>query len=173
MGYRKEILIPKELIRKRVKEIAEKIRMDYEGKELVLVGILKGCVFFLADLAREIPLSIKIDFLRVASYGSEMVPGKANLTKDVEIPLNGKHVIIVEDIVDTGQTLNYVKEIIKNKGAESVKTCVLIDKLERREKEVELDYCAFKVEKGFLVGYGLDYNEENRCLPDIYILKEE
>jgi len=173
MGYKKEILIPKELIRERVKEIAEKIKMDYEGKELILIGILKGCLFFLADLAREIPLPIKIDFIRVASYGSEMVPGQVSLTKDVEIPLNGKHVIIVEDIVDTGQTLSHVKEIIKDKGAESVKTCVLIDKLERREKEVELDYCAFKVEKGFLVGYGLDYNEENRCLPDIYVLKEE
>ncbi len=172
MNYEKELLIPREIIAERVKELAEAIEKDYVGKELILVGILKGAVFFLADLARELSIPIKIDFIRVASYGSEMEPGSISLTKDVELPVEGKSVLIVEDIVDTGQTLHYVKELMEKKGAESVKVCVLIDKKERREKELDIDYCAFRVEKGFLIGYGLDYNEEGRCLPEIYVLKE-
>ncbi len=170
-GYKKELLIPQQLIDKRIKEIADQITEDYKGKELILIGILKGAIFFLADLARQLSLPVKIDFIRVSSYGSRMEPGKLTLTKDVEIPIQGKPVLIVEDIIDTGHTLNYVKRLLLDKGAESVKICVLIDKTERREKEIDIDYCAFKVEKGFLIGYGLDYNEEGRCLPEIYILQ--
>ncbi len=173
MKYKQELLIPRELIQERVKEIAQQISMDYEGRELVLVGILKGVVFFMADLAREISLPIRIDFLRIASYGSGMESGQIRLTKDLELPVEGKSVLIVEDIVDTGKTLDYVTRLLKEKGVESVKICALIDKRERRDIEIDLNYCAFRVEKGFLVGYGLDYNEEYRCLPDIYILKEQ
>jgi len=172
MNYEKELLIPKKIISERIKELADAIEEEYRGKELILVGILKGAVFFLTDLARELSLPTKIDFIRVASYGSKMEPGAISLTKDVELSVEGKPVLIVEDIVDTGQTLSYVKELLERKGAESVKICVLIDKKERREKEINIDYCAFRVEKGFLIGYGLDYNEEGRCLPEIYVLKE-
>jgi hypoxanthine phosphoribosyltransferase len=172
MDYKKELLIPREVIAERIKELAEAIEEEYRGKELILIGILKGAVFFLTDLARELSLPIKLDFIRVASYGSGMEPGSISLTKDVELSVEGKPVLIVEDIVDTGQTLSYVKELLESKGAESVKVCVLIDKKERREKQINIDYCAFRVEKGFLVGYGLDYNEEGRCLPEIYVLKE-
>ncbi len=171
--YRKELLIPEHLIQERVKEIAGQITKDYEGKELVLIGILKGVIFFMADLARQISLPLKIDFLRVASYGSGMVSGELSLKKDVELPIQNKPVLIVEDIVDTGKTLQYVKRLLQEKGPESIRICALIDKRERRDVEIELDYCAFRVEKGFLVGYGLDYNEEYRCLPDIFILKEQ
>lgn len=171
--YKQELLIPQQLIQNRVKEIAEQISKDYEGKELILIGVLKGVIFFMADLAREISLPLKIDFLRVASYGSGMEAGEICLTKDVELSIKGRSVIVVEDIVDTGKTLYYVTKLLKEKGPESIKICTLIDKRERREVEIDLNYCAFRVEKGFLVGYGLDYNEEYRCLPDIYILKEQ
>ena len=171
--YRQEILIPQQVIQKRVKEIARQISKDYEGKELVIIGILKGVIFFVADLAREISLPLKIDFLRVASYGSGMEAGEIYMTKDVELPIEDKPVLIVEDIVDTGKTLQYVKRLLQERGPESIRICALIDKRERREADIDLSYCAFRVEKGFLVGYGLDYNEEYRCLPDIYILKEQ
>ncbi len=171
MRYKKELLIPRELIQKRIKEIARKISQDYKGKEPILIGILKGAVFFLTDLVRELTIPVKIDFIRVASYGSKMEPGKVVFTKDIELPIKDKPVIVVEDIVDTGKTLSQVVKILEEKGPESVRTCVLIDKTERREAKVEIDYCAFKVEKGFLIGYGLDFNEEGRSFPDIYVLK--
>jgi len=171
--YKKELLIPKEIIQKRVKEIADQISKDYKDKEVILVGILKGVIFFMADLAREISIPARIDFIRAASYGSGMESGQLRITKDIELPIKEKPVIIVEDIVDTGKTLYHVSRLLKEKGAESVRICALIDKRERRDIEIDIYYCAFRVEKGFLVGYGLDYNEEHRCLPDIYILKEE
>ena len=171
--YKQEILIPQQIIQKRVKEIARQISKDYEGKELVIIGILKGVIFFMADLAREISLPLKIDFLRIASYGSGMEAGEICLTKDVELSIEDKPVLIVEDIVDTGKTLQYVKRLLQEKRPESIRICALIDKRERREANIDLSYCAFRVEKGFLVGYGLDYNEQHRCLPDIYILKEQ
>ncbi len=171
--YKPELLIPRHIIQDRIKEMAREISEDYEERELILIGILKGVVFFIADLAREISLPLKIDFLRVASYGSGMESGEIYLTKDVELSLKGKPVLVVEDIVDTGKTLQYVKRLLQEKDPESIRTCVLIDKRERRDVDIDLNYCAFRVEKGFLVGYGLDYNEEYRCLPDIYILKEQ
>jgi len=173
MGYKREILIPKEVIQKRVKEIASQISEDYKGKEPILIGILKGVIFFIADLARELSIPVKIDFLRVASYGSKMESGEVRITKDIELSIKNKPVIIVEDIVDTGKTLYHVIEFLKKKEPESIKICALIDKTERRDIEINIDYCAFRVERGFLVGYGLDYNEEHRCFPDIYVLKEQ
>ncbi|MCP4681140.1 MAG: hypoxanthine phosphoribosyltransferase [Desulfobacterales bacterium] len=168
----KEILIPKETIQKRVKELAERISSDYRGKEPILVGILNGSVFFFADLIREIQLPAKIDFIRVASYGSQMESsGTIRLTKDVEIPIQGRSVILIEDIVDTGQTLTYILDKIEHRGPESIRVCTLIDKLERRDKKVSIDYCGFTIKEGFLVGYGLDHDEQYRCLPDIYALK--
>jgi len=166
------LLISQEKIQGRVKEIAAQISSDYEGEDVVLIGVLNGAVFFLADLAREITIPVRIDFMRAASYGSRQTSsGKVQLTKDVEIPLRDRSVILVEDIVDTGLTLSHIIEDLKGKGPRSLKTCVLIDKLERREIHVSIDYCGFRVEEGFLVGYGLDFDEQYRNLPDIHVLK--
>lgn len=168
----KEILIPRETIQKRVAELADQISSDYEGKEPILIGILNGVVFFFADLVREIRIPTMIDFIRAASYGSKKTSsGTIRLTKDVEMPVKGKPVILVEDIVDTGLTLTHIVRMLKDKGVESLKICALIDKLERRDMTVSIDYCGFQIEEGFLVGYGLDYDEKYRHLPDICVLK--
>ena len=169
---KKEILIPRKTIRARVKELAGRISSDYAGKEPVLIGILNGVVFFFSDLVMEMNIPSKIDFIRAASYGSgTTTAGSIKLTKDVEIPIQGKDLIIVEDIVDTGLTLNYIVRRLEERGPESIRICALIDKLERRDEEVKIDYRGFHVEKGFLVGYGLDHDEKYRYLSDIYVLK--
>ena len=168
----RKLLISSESIDKRVKELAAQISSDYSGKEPILVGILNGVVFFLSDLARELTVPVKIDFVRAASYGSKMTSsGTIRLTKDVELSVQGKPVLLIEDIVDTGSTLTCIIENMKSKGAESVKVCALIDKLERRTKVVPIDYCGFEIEEGFIVGYGIDYDEQYRHLPSIYVLK--
>ena len=169
----KTLLISRETIQNRVNELADQISFDYEGKEPVFIGILNGVVFFFADLLRMIKIPSKMDFLRVSSYGSEMTSsGTIRLTKDVELPVKGKPVILVEDIVDTGLTLSYLIKHIEHNGVESLKLCALIDNFERREVTVPIDYCGFRIEEdGFLVGYGLDFNEQYRHLPDIYVLK--
>ena len=170
---KKELLLSREVIHARVKELGGQISEDYRGKEPLLVGVLKGSVFFFADLVREITLPSKIDFVRAASYGKEMNScGSVRLTKDLELPVEGKSILLVEDIVDTGLTLSYIKEVLADRGAESIKICALVDKLERRKKHVPLDYCGFMVEDGFLVGYGLDFDEKYRYLPEIFVLKE-
>jgi hypoxanthine phosphoribosyltransferase len=170
---KREVLIPEAVIRKRVGEIADQISNDYQGAEPVLVGILKGSIIFMADLMRAIRIPVQMDFMRAASYGSEMTSsGKIQVTKDIELPIEGKPVILIEDIVDTGLTLAYVKRLLEGRGAASLKICALIDKSERRERDISVDYCGFKVQEGFLVGYGLDCNEEYRNLPEICVLKE-
>lgn len=168
----KEILIPKESIQSRVKELGAKISADYKGREPVLIGILNGVVFFFADLIRQISIPVELDFMRAASYGSEKLSsGQIRLTKDVEIPIKGRQVVVVEDIVDTGLTLTHILRLLEKKGAESVRLCALIDKRERRKVEVHVDYCGFQINEGFIVGYGLDYAEKYRYLPEIYLLK--
>ena len=168
----KQILIPRETIQKRVKELARQISSEYEGKDLVLIGVLNGVIFFFADLVKEISIPTKMDFVRAASYGSEMTSdGTIRMTKDVEISVHGKPVILVDDIVDTGSTLAHVTKILERKGAESIRICALLSKFERRDVEVAVDYCGFEIEGGFVVGYGLDYDEKYRHLPDIYVLK--
>ena len=170
----KEILIPKDKIQGRVKELADQICSDYKGTEPILIGVLNGVVFFIADLARQMTIPMKMDFVRAASYGSGMTSsGTVRLTKDVEIPIRGKPVILVEDIVDTGLTLSKIKDNLEKRGPESVKICVLIDKRERRETQVNIDYCGFHIEEGFIVGYGLDFNEQYRHLADIFVLREK
>jgi hypoxanthine phosphoribosyltransferase len=168
----KEILIPRDKIQDRVKELADQICSDYKGKEPVLIGVLNGVVFFIADLARQMAIPTKMDFVRAASYGSGMTSsGTVRLTKDVEIPIQEKPVILVEDIVDTGLTLSHIVKILERKGPESIRICAFIDKLERRDIAVTVDYCGFQVEEGFIVGYGLDHDEKYRHLSDIYVLR--
>jgi len=171
---KQELLIHQETIKSRIKELARRISSDYSGKEPVFVGILNGSVFFFADIAREMTIPLKIDFIRAASYGSgNSSSGSVRLTKGLEIPVKDKPVILVEDIVDTGLTLSKILDIITEQSPESIKICALIDKQERRKKDITIDYCGFQVEEGFLVGYGLDYNEQFRCLNDIYKLHFE
>jgi hypoxanthine phosphoribosyltransferase len=152
-------------------ELADQISSDFADKEPIMVGILNGAVFFFCDLIREMKLSVKIDFIRAASYGSgSSSSGEIRFTKDLELPIKNQPVIIVEDIIDTGLTLNRIMEILRQRDPLSISICALIDKEERREQNVSVEYYGFKVKQGFLVGYGLDYNEEYRHLPDIYIM---
>jgi hypoxanthine phosphoribosyltransferase len=165
------LLFTREQIRARVREIAEAVSERFEGREPVLIGVLNGAVFFLADLVRELSIPCSIDFIRAASYGRGTVSsGDIRLIKDIEIDIEGRTVIIVEDIVDTGLTLQRILRKFEEKGPLSVHVCVLIDKIERRLENVPLDYSGFRVEKGFLVGYGLDCDEKFRNLPEIYAL---
>jgi len=168
----KKLLIPSKSIEKRVKELANQISVDYEGRDPVLIGVLKGVIFFLADLARELSIPAKIDFIRAASYGSGMTSGRTiQLTKDIGIPIQGKPVILVEDIVDTGLTLTHIMKEVERKDPESVRICALIEKLERQEIKVPIDYCGFRIKEGFIIGYGLDFDEKYRNLPDLYVLR--
>ncbi len=166
----KEIISAEEIGR-RIGELGEEISRDYRGKELVLVGILKGAFIFTADLARALTIPVEIDFVRLASYGSSTTSsGFVRITKDIESDIRGRHVLVVEDIVDTGHTLKYLQDVLGLHGPASVKICCLIDKKERREVDISVDYVGFHVPRGFLVGYGLDYNEAYRHLPGIYHL---
>jgi len=163
-------VLSEEEIKRKVKELAEAIQRDHENEPLVLVGTLKGAFIFLADLVRNFKRKeLEIDFVRVKSYGySNTSSGEIKITKDVEIPLEGKNVILVEDIVDTGLTLDFLKKHLALHRPKSLKICALIDKKERRKVELRLDYVGFVLERGFLVGYGLDYAEKYRHLPGIY-----
>jgi hypoxanthine phosphoribosyltransferase len=146
-----------------VEELAHEISSDYEGKEPILVGVLNGVVFFFADLVKKMTVPSRIDFIRAASYGSgTSSSGDIKFTKDVEMPVQDKPVIVVEDIVDTGLTLTQIVKRLEGKGPESIRICALIDKLERREEEVTIDYCGF---------HGLDHDEQYRYLRDIYVLR--
>ena len=172
MKLKEKPLLSRKTILARVKKLAGQISRDYSGKEPVIVGVLNGVVFFFADLVRELTIPSRIDFVRASSYGSgKSSSGSIRLSKDLEIPIKDEFVIVVEDIVDTGLTLTKILEVLWKRNPKSLKTCVLIDKLERREKPVIIDYCGFQVKEGFLVGYGLDHDEKYRYLPDIYTLK--
>lgn len=166
-------VLDKDKIKKQISKTAEIISTDYRGRELVLVGVLKGAFLFLADLARELTLErVKIDFLQASSYGADTVSSEnIVLKKDIDIDIRGKDVIVVEDIVDTGLTLSYLIAHLNTFGPSSIKVCAMIDKKERRKAAVHVDYVCCTVEKGFLVGYGLDYAEDFRNLPQIYHMK--
>lgn len=165
-----EVLSPRE-IQERVVQLARQITDDYNSSSLILVGILKGAYHFLSDLSRNITVPHLIDFMRLKSYGSGLdSSGQVTITKDLELPVKEKNVIIVEDIIDTGYTLDYLKKMLSLQHAASVKICCLIDKKERRMVEINADYVGFDIPSGFLVGYGLDYDEKYRYLPGIYHL---
>jgi hypoxanthine phosphoribosyltransferase len=166
-----QVVISPETIQARVKELARELSQDFAGQEPVLLGVLKGCFIFLSDLARQLSVPAQIDFVRLASYGhSDTSSGRVEMTKAPEMDLAGRPVVVVEDIVDTGLTLAWLKKHLEEQQPSVVKICVLVDKAERRQIDLELDYVGFKVPKGFLVGYGLDFDEGYRCLPGIYEL---
>lgn len=166
-------VIKKDEIERQIFRIAEIISADYRNRELVLIGVLKGAFLFLADLARQIKLDkIKIDFLQASSYGADTVSSEnIVLKKDIDVDIRGKDVLLVEDIVDTGLTLAYLINHLRRFGPSSIKVCAMIDKCERRKATVDVDYVCMSVQEGFLVGYGLDYAEDYRNLPEIYHLK--
>ena len=160
MGTTKRCLISRAEIARRVAELGERIGRDYAGPDLVMVGVLKGVFIFMADLVRALPFPVEVDFVRLCSYGAgTTTSGEVHITKDVEMSLQDRDVLIVEDIVDTGLTLAFLKQHLASHQPRSLKICCLIDKQERREVDVPLDYVGFVVEKGFLVGYGLDCGE--------------
>lgn len=169
--YLDEVLVTKEEIQKKVCELGTRITNDYKGEDLILIGVLKGGFMFMADLVREIRIPIEMDFIAVSSYGSSTKSsGVVQLIKDVDIPLTGKHVIIVEDIIDTGLTLTYLKEMLTARNPLSVKICSIFDKPSRRKVDLKAEYTGITVPDEYVVGYGLDYNGILRNLPDLYIL---
>ena len=162
----KEILVTEEEIQKKVKELGEQITRDYQGKNLMLVGILKGAVMFLSDLAKNIRMPVMIDFMAVSSYGnSTESSGIVRIVKDLDCSVHDKDILIVEDIIDTGLTLSYLTDNLKKRKAKSVKIVTLLDKPERRKVEVPVDYVGFVIPDEFVIGYGIDYAEKYRNLP--------
>ena len=156
-----------------MKDLADAISRDLKGKEVVLVGVLNGAFIFLADLARYLKVPHKVDFTRLASYGSGLVSsGSITVTKDIETDIEGKEVVIVEDIIDTGITMAFLRERLEKRRPASIRICTLIDKKRRRETSIDADYVGFDLDEGFIVGYGLDFDERFRCLPDIYVIEE-
>jgi hypoxanthine phosphoribosyltransferase len=165
-------VLTKEEIQQKIIVLAGMISRDYAGKELLLIGILKGSFIFLSDLVRHLSIPAQIDFIRASSYADTMSSsGTITLTQPVQIDVKNKHLLLVEDIVDTGLTLSCIKDYFRLQGAASIKICAFIDKYERREANIPVDYTCHTTHEGFLVGYGLDYAENYRCLPGIYHLK--
>ena len=170
----KEVLFSEEAINERVKELAAKISEDYKGKELLVVGVLKGSVIFASELIKNITIPCQIDFMAVSSYGdSSETTGVVRILKDLDSEISGKHIIIVEDIVDSGVTLNYLLNYLKSRNASSVEIVSLLTKPSRRKVDIDCKYIGFEAPDEFLVGYGLDYAEKYRNLPFVGILKRE
>jgi len=168
---KEKILISREAIEKRVHEIADAVSRDYQGRELVVIGVLKGAFIFMADLVRALQVPCVIDFVRLASYGSgSQTAGKVVLTKDLETSIRDKDILIVEDIVDTGLTLSHLVNWLKERNPRSLRVCALLDKRARRKVPFEADYVGFAIEDRFVVGYGLDFDERSRFLPDVCTL---
>jgi len=165
------VLLTAEQIQKRVRELGIEIAADHPGGTLYLIGILKGAFLFLADLARAIPRPVRVDFVGTSSYGSRKTSsGEVRLTKDLDVTIEDAHVVIVEDIVDTGVTLGYLIQLFEQRKPRSIRVATLLDKADRRIRPVRLDYVGFPIPDRFVVGYGLDFNEEYRSLPDIRVL---
>jgi hypoxanthine phosphoribosyltransferase len=167
-----ETLISEEQIRDRIQELGRQITRDYAGLNPLLIGVLKGACFFLSDLMRAVDTRLSIEFMAISSYGSSTrTSGEVRIMKDLDVPIEGRHILVVEDIVDTGLTLSYLLANLKSRGAVTVKLAALLDKFERRQKEVTIDYLGFKIPDEFVVGYGLDFAERYRNLPYIGVLK--
>ena len=174
MNDKIEVLITEEDVRARIKEMAKMLSDKYEGEEVLLIGILNGSVFFMTELAQQMSIPVEIDFMAASSYGSGTESsGNVLITKDLERSLDGKHVIIVEDIVDTGRTLHLLKDLIQMKGPVSVEVAVLLDKPSRRKVSCDADYIGFQIPDEFVVGWGLDYDQKYRDLTFIGIIKQD
>lgn len=169
-----ETLISEEEITRRIKEIGQQISNDYKGKEILLLCVLKGGVMFMTELSKHISIPLKMDFMSVSSYGNEVVStGVVKILKDLDEPINDKHIIIVEDIIDSGQTLSYLKQLLEGRDPKSIKICTLLDKPQTRKVEVNIDYVGFRIPDEFVVGYGLDYQQKYRNLPYIAKVRKE
>lgn len=170
----KDVLFDEAALAAKVKELGKKITADYQGEDLLVIGILKGANVFMADLIRQIDLPIKLDFMAVSSYGhSTESSGVVRINKDLDAEIEGRNVLIVEDIVDTGLTLKYLAENLSSRQPKSLKICTLLDKPERRKVSIDIDYKGFDIPDVFIVGYGIDYAEKYRNLPFVASLKEE
>ncbi len=172
-GKKASILISEQEIKEKVKQLGQQISKDFEGKELLVVGILKGSFIFMADLVREIQGKVYIDFMQVSSYHTSMESsGEVIFVKDLSTDIKGKNVLIVDDIIDTGRTLEALVEALSQREPNIIKTCVLLDKKERREVNYNADYVGFVIPDKFVIGYGLDWAEEGRTLKDIYAVED-
>ena len=169
-----EILFTEDQLKTRVQEIAHEIERDYQGKEIMLISVLRGSFIFMADLCRAIDLPCTLDFMSVSSYGKGTTSsGQVQITKDLSEDITGRHIIVVEDILDSGNTLSYLLKILQHRHPASIRLCTLLDKPDRRVKPVEVHYSGFTIPDAFVVGYGLDYAEKYRNLPYIGILKPQ
>jgi hypoxanthine phosphoribosyltransferase len=169
-----EVLLSEEQIRQRTRELAHEISKDYAGQDLLLICVLKGGVVFLVDLMRELTIPHAVDFMATSSYGAATESsGVVRILKDLERPIQGRHVLIVEDIIDTGHTLDYLTRILRERNPASLRICTLLNKPERREVDMRIDYLGFNIPNKFVVGYGLDYGEVYRNLPFVGVLKPE
>ncbi len=167
-----KVLITKEELEQKVKELGRQISRDYTGKNLLMVSVLKGSVVFMADLMRAVTIPCEIDFMSVASYGSGVkTSGVVKIIKDLDIDLKNRDLLLVEDILDSGMTLNYIKNMLEQRGTRSIRICTLLDKPERRQVDIKADYSGFSVPDEFVVGYGLDFAEKYRNLPYVGVLK--
>ena len=179
-----KVLLSREQISKRVAEIGEQIARDFQGQSIIFLGVLKGAAIFLSDLARHVPLDATFDFIGVSSYGNRPTPsedpkghaawdssGEVRLTKDVDQALTGQNVVLVEDILDTGLTLNYIKKLVLAHQPKSFRIAALLDKPSRRKQPIEVQYVGFTIPDAYVVGYGLDYAEKYRNLPDICVIE--
>lgn len=165
-------LVSEEDVDKRICELGERISRDYEGKQVHLICVLKGGVFFMCELAKRITVPVSMDFMSVSSYGADTKSsGVVKIVKDLDEPLEGKEVLIVEDIIDSGRTLYYLIDMLQKRNPESIRLCTLLDKPERRVKEVQVDYVGFNIPDEFVVGYGLDYAQKYRNLPYIGVVE--
>jgi len=168
------VLISEEAVNKRISEVAARISKDYEGQEVHLICILKGGVFFTCELAKRLTIPVSLDFMSVTSYGAGTVSsGVVKIIKDLDEPLEGRHVVIVEDIIDSGRTLSYLMEILSKRHPKDIRLCTLLDKPERRvKKQIKVDYTCFTIPDEFVVGYGLDYDQKYRNLPYIGVVEQ-
>ncbi len=171
MADKINVMFTEEQITDRIKELGAQISKEYEGKEVTLICILKGASVFACELAKRITVPVQMEFMRVSSYGNETVSsGVVKIIQDLDEPIRGKNVIVVEDIIDTGRTMHYLLEILQHRGPETLKLCTLLDKPDRRVTEVKMDYNGFVIPDEFIVGYGLDYAERYRNLPYIGVV---
>ncbi len=172
MSEKVRVMLSEEAVDKRIQEIGEQVSRDYKGKQVHLVCVLKGGSFFMCELAKRITVPVSLDFMSVSSYGSETKSsGVVRIVKDLDEPLKDKDVLVVEDIIDSGRTLSYLLEMLRDRGPKSLKLCTLLDKPERRVVDVHVDYTCFQIPDEFVVGYGLDYDQRYRNLPYIGVVE--